>query len=292
MADLSQFAEATAAVKHSPHAVSAWEEAEGLAADLDKPDDIVGLFNETLAATLEPEVAEMIGERAGAFCDEWCGDEPKVLEKILSRVLVLAPASESALQRLSVIYTVAARWADVLALYDRSIGAAKDKSARVRLLREAAQLAKDVANQPEKAIAYYQQRPREVSRVLEKTLEIDPAHSRDLREEAGQRLAELDDVPAAMDHYAALLALAPESQVTEEKLRTLAERGGAHDRYGAGLANAARTAPNIDPTRKVALLAASAPCRPRPRRARPPAAASRARQGDRCVEARRRRSQG
>ena len=29
MADLSQFSEATAAVKHSPHAVSAWEEAEG-----------------------------------------------------------------------------------------------------------------------------------------------------------------------------------------------------------------------------------------------------------------------
>jgi len=91
MADLSQFAEATAAVKHSPHAVSAWEEAEGLAADLDKPDDIVTLFNETLADKLEPEVAEMIGERAGAFCDEWFGDDPKVLEKILSRVLVLAP---------------------------------------------------------------------------------------------------------------------------------------------------------------------------------------------------------
>ena len=35
--------------QHSPHAVSAWEEAEGLAAELDKPDDIVALYNETLA---------------------------------------------------------------------------------------------------------------------------------------------------------------------------------------------------------------------------------------------------
>src|SRR5450755_3172020 len=177
MADLSQFAEATAAVKHSPHAVSAWEEAEGLAADLDKPDDIVSLFNETLAATLEPEVAEMIGERAGAFCDEWFGDDPKVLEKILSRVLVLAPSSESALQRLSVILTVAERWADVLALYDRAIGASKDKQARIRLLREASQLAKDVANQPEKAIAYYQKLlplvpdDNRVSQSLERLLE-------------------------------------------------------------------------------------------------------------------------
>ena len=49
MADLSQFKEAAAAVKHSPHAVSAWEEVEALAADLDKPDDIVALYNETLA---------------------------------------------------------------------------------------------------------------------------------------------------------------------------------------------------------------------------------------------------
>src|SRR3569623_2674571 len=156
MADLSQFSEAPAAVQHSPHAVSAWEEAESLAADLDKPADIVALYTETLAGARVPHVAEMIGERAGAFCDEWCGDDPKMLEMILSRVLQLAPSSDSALQRLSVIYTVAERWADVLALYDRAVTATKDKPRKVRLLREAAQLAKDVANQPEKAIRYYQ----------------------------------------------------------------------------------------------------------------------------------------
>ncbi|HSN30408.1 MAG TPA: hypothetical protein VLT45_29165, partial [Kofleriaceae bacterium] len=84
MADLSRFSEAKAEVQHSPHAVSAWEEAESLAAELDKPDEIVALYNETLAASLEPQVAEMIGERAGSFCDEWFGDDPKMLEKILS----------------------------------------------------------------------------------------------------------------------------------------------------------------------------------------------------------------
>src|SRR6476469_4148794 len=136
MADLSEFAEATAAVKHSPHAVSAWEEAEGLAADLDKPDDIVALYNEALAGKIEPDIAEMIGERAGSFCDEWFGDDPKVLEKILARVLHLAPASESALQRLSVLYTVAERWDDVLKLYDRAIEQSKDNKAnRKRWLR-------------------------------------------------------------------------------------------------------------------------------------------------------------
>src|SRR4051812_6828954 len=156
MADLSHFAEATAAVQHSPHAVSAWDEAETLARELEKPDEIVALYTSTLAGKVEPEVAEMIGERAGAFCDEWFGDDPKVLEKILTRVLELAPASESALQRLSVILTVAERWNDVLALYDRAIDISKDKARRTRLLREAAQLAKDVSNQPDKAIRYYQ----------------------------------------------------------------------------------------------------------------------------------------
>src|SRR5438874_1108097 len=138
MADLSRFKEATEAVRHSPHAVSAWNEAEELARDLDKPDEIVALYSETLAGKLEPNVAEMIGERAGAFCDEWFGDDPSILEKILSRVNALAPASDSALQRLSVIYTVAERWTEALKLYDTAIGAAKDKARRVKLLREAA----------------------------------------------------------------------------------------------------------------------------------------------------------
>ena len=94
----------------------------------------------------------MIGARAGSFCDEWFGDDPAVLEKILVRVMKLSPSSESALQRLSVIYTVGERWNDALSLYDSAVGATKDKPSRVKLLREAAQLAKDVANQPDKAI--------------------------------------------------------------------------------------------------------------------------------------------
>lgn len=374
MADLSQFEEAAAAVKHAPHAVSAWEEVERLAADLDNPDAVVALYTETLASDVEPQVAEMIGERASSFCDEWFGDEPKVLEKILVRVTALAPASDSALQRLSVIYTVAERWSDALALYDRAVSSTKDKQRQIRLLREAAQLAKDVANQPDKAIGYYQtllpltpddvqigqslerllerherwadlialwesrlesqsrkerektrgriaavwldnladparalaaarpllseadddrestallerilgaqgatkpvrdatldllrshydqaQRPREVIRVIERVIALDPDGSGPLREEAGGRLAELDDLPAAMNHYAALLAMNPASESTDEKLRQLADRGGHHDRYADGVAAAARAQPDrTDPTRRVELLGEAA----------------------------------
>lgn len=371
MADLSQLKEAAAAVKHSPHAVSAWEEVEAIASELERPDDIVNLYREALSGEAQPQVAEMIGERAGEFCYEWFGDDPSVLEGILVRVSELAPASDSALARLSVIYTNAERWDDAFALYDRAIDATRDRTRRIRLLREAAQLAKDVANKPDKAIGYYQQllpltpddaqisqslerllerherwaeliqlwesrldnqskkdrersrlriaqvwldnladpqralaaakpllaeaeddrestqllerviespnaqkavrdatldalrshydgsaRPREVIRVLEKVIALDPAGSGALHEEAGGRLAELDDLPAAMDHYAALLAMNPGSSATEEKLRQLAERGGLHDRYADGVAAAARA--SKDATRQVGLLGEAA----------------------------------
>ena len=101
-------------------------------------------------------------------------------------------------------------------------------------------------------------RPREVIRVLEKSHRSSiRASTRELREEAGTRLAELDDLPAAMDHYAALLAIAPESTVTEEKLRQLAERGGHHERYADGVAAAARA--------RRAIRRARSSCSPRPR---------------------------
>ena len=371
MAQSSELEEALQSVKKAPHAVSAWQELEQLAADNERPDDVVAAYRTCLAGELTAEVAEMLGERAGAFCDTWFGDDPKVVENLLTRVLELAPNSESAVQRLSVVYTQAERWPDVLALYDGAIDATKDKTRRVRMLREAAQLAKDVAKLPDRAIGYLQKllplvpddaqlyqglerllernerwadlialwegklesqgkrdrektrariaaiwldslrdparalasikpllaeaesdqeacrllerviespdatravrenaldmlrahydstgRPREVIRVLERVIQLDPAGSRALREETGARLAELDDDKAAMAHYAALLALQPESSVTQEKLRQLAQRANNYAGYAEGVATAGRTSENV--TRRVELLAEAA----------------------------------
>jgi tetratricopeptide (TPR) repeat protein len=371
MADRAELDEAARAVRAAPQSTAAWDEVEDLAADLDSPDDVVALYREVLADDPATEIAGMVGERAAGFCDEWFGDDPKVLEGILVRVLELAPKNEAALQRLSVLYTHGERWDDLLRLYDRALEATKDKRRRTRLLREAAQLAKDVANQPDKAIGYLQKllplapddaqvgqslerllerherwadlialwegrldsqskkdrdksrariaacwldnladpgkalaavrpllaiadddkeacslleriiesphaqrndrdaaldllrshydataRPREVIRILERVIEIDPTHSQALREEAGARLAELDDDSGAMDHYASLLALQPESSVTQEKLRQLAQRSGDFARYAEGVAAAAPGTANI--ARRVELLAEAA----------------------------------
>ncbi|MBP6836338.1 MAG: tetratricopeptide repeat protein [Kofleriaceae bacterium] len=363
--------DATATVKQAPHAVSAWDDLESAAAAKDKPDVVVATYRQVLTGQVTAEVAEMIGQRACAFCDEWFGDDPKVLEGLLRRVLELAPNSESALQRLSVLFTDGERWNELLGAYDRALEASRDKTRRIRLLREASQLSKDVANQPDKAIGYMQRllpltpddhqlsiglerllerherwadlialwegrlegqsrkereksrgriaavwldnlrdpgralaaakpllseaeddaeatglleriiesrdasrqvrdaaldllrahydstaRPREVIRVLERVIAIDPAGSRALREETGARLAELDDDKAAMDHYAALLALQPESSVTQEKLRQLAQRATNWAGYADGVASAGRNAASV--ARRVELLAEAA----------------------------------
>ncbi|MBP6846707.1 MAG: hypothetical protein KA201_23320, partial [Kofleriaceae bacterium] len=367
----SDFATAAANVKSAPHSTAAWDELEELARDTDKPDDVIAVYRDVLQKGLDPQVVEMIGERAAAFCDEWFGDEPKVAEGLLGKVLDLAPQSETALGRLSVLYTQAERWADLLRLYDRALTAVKDAARRIKLLREAAQLAKDVANQPEKAIGYLQRllpltpddhqlslslerlleryerwadlialwegrlerqgkadrekarariagcyldnlrdsakalaavrpllaeaeddreacgllerivvaphtqdkerhaaldllrahydatsRPREVIRVLERVIDLDPTSSQALREEAGARLAELDDDQAAMDHYAALLALTPDSSVTQEKLRQLAQRSNNYAGYATGVAAAAARAATVG--RRVELLSEAA----------------------------------
>ena len=62
--------------------------------------------------------------------------EGRVEATLDSRVLEITPSSESALQRLSVIYTVGERWSDLLGLYDRALEATKDKARRIRLLRD------------------------------------------------------------------------------------------------------------------------------------------------------------
>ncbi|MCB9565054.1 MAG: tetratricopeptide repeat protein [Kofleriaceae bacterium] len=372
MASLAELEAAVQTVESAPHSTAAWEEVEGLASDLEKPDDVIALYRRVLAVDdLASDIIEMIGARAASFCDEWFGDDPKVAEGLLQKVLARAPQSETALQRLSVIYAAAERWPELFALYDRALDAIKDRGRSIRLLREASQLAKDVAGQPEMAIGYLQRllpltpddaqlsqslerllerhekwadlialwenrletqsrkdrertrariagcfldnlhdaaralaavrpllgaaeddteacqlleriieashthaavregaldllrahydstgRPREVIRVLERVIAIDPSGSQALREEAGARLAELDDDAAAMDQYAALLALSPDSSVTQEKLRQLAGRANDYARYAAGVAAAVPGATTV--ARRVELLAEAA----------------------------------
>jgi len=362
---------AVAAAIATPDDASTWDTIEGLAEEHDRPDDVAAAYLQVLEQDLPTETLLKIGERAAQFHEEWYGDDPKRLEGVLMRILEIDAKSEWALQRLTVVYTVAQRWNDLLEVYDRATEVVDDQVRKIQLLEEAAQVAKDVAGQPEKAISYLQklrplrphdaklahslerllekhelwrdlielwnarldgmsredrehhrvriaacwldnlgepgealaalrkllaeasndkeacellerilshdlstadvragalelltdryestERPREVVRVLELAIKFaDAKQIMELHESAGERLATLGDDVAAMEHYAALLVLQPESTSTQEHLREIAQHSDNFKRYAEGVAAAAEHSTG---SRRVALLTEAA----------------------------------
>lgn len=151
------FVAAATAVRADPSDDGAWDSLEEHAAAQNSPDDVSALYREVLAGDLATEVAPGLAQRAVQFHEEWCEEDSPLLVEVLQRVLQVDPtASEWAFQRLTVVYTVAERWDEVLDLYDREIEGAVDAFRRATLLEEAAQTAKDFAGAPERAIGYLQ----------------------------------------------------------------------------------------------------------------------------------------
>lgn len=370
----NEFDAAVEAIRQNPEDNGSWDIVMSLADDLQCPDEVANLFKEILARDLRRDVAEALGERAAGFLDEWFGDTPGLLRDVLMRVLELEPEAAWAFQQLTESFTQSEAWDDLLELYDHAIANALDDEHRIQLLDEAAQVAKDIANQPDKAIAYMQKlvplrpddsqlehslerllerherwrdlidlwnsklgslpaderdqsrvriascwldnlaqpakaleavkpllseatgadaeacdllervitfpktdaqvrnsaldllrihyestgRPREIVRVLEAAIEMSiPEESLALREEAGARLAALDEDVAAMNHYAALLLINPGHSVAQGRMLALARRSSEFARYAEGIA-AAANACDQDIPRKVALLAEAA----------------------------------
>ncbi|HUH03733.1 MAG TPA: tetratricopeptide repeat protein [Kofleriaceae bacterium] len=156
MADQNDLLAAIEAAKSEPGNGGAWDAVEDLAGELDAPDAVAAAYRSVLNADLDRELVLELGERAAQFHEEWYSDDPSGLIHVLTCMLEVDPGSTSAFQRLTVVFTVAERWSDLLGLYDDTIAAVTDDARRIRLLDEAAQVAKDVAGQPEKAIEYLQ----------------------------------------------------------------------------------------------------------------------------------------
>ncbi|MBK9754663.1 MAG: tetratricopeptide repeat protein [Nannocystis sp.] len=97
-------------------------------------------------------------------------------------------------------------------------------------------------------------RPEEVIRVLGVALPLaDPAAAIALHREIGERLVAIDRAVSAMEHYVALLGLAPDAHDDQRRLRHLAETTGEFLLYVLGLLGAADA--TRDRERRVALLA-------------------------------------
>ncbi|MET0391359.1 MAG: hypothetical protein ABW321_35625, partial [Polyangiales bacterium] len=146
------------AVRHNPDSRAKWDLVEELVDGAQRPSDVRALFRDVLQSTeLEPTVASDVGLRAVRFYENWYGEDSSELAELLQRVLARDEHAEWAFERLTVAWTAAERWDDLLAAYDTQIAREQVLERRRKLLDDAAQLAKDFAAQPDRAIGYMTQ---------------------------------------------------------------------------------------------------------------------------------------
>jgi len=182
----------------SPERYSLWDDAERIAADEQRPDDVTALYEHVLAKPLPREVALALCERAAAFLAEWSEDGAAVIA-VLVRALAIDPSAEWAFRRLTMLLTIERRWEELLEQYDRVLAATSDPAQKIVLLTEAAQVARDLAGRAERAIVYLDAlaklRPGDAQIVasLERLLEREGRY----RELVSLQRARLDSLSAA-----------------------------------------------------------------------------------------------
>ncbi|MBK8254771.1 MAG: tetratricopeptide repeat protein [Polyangiaceae bacterium] len=137
----------------SPERLELWDEAEAAAADEQRPDDVTATYLHVLAQPLSDELKLTLCERAAAFLSEWGEDNERVIG-VLSQALAIDANASWAFRKLTMLLTIERRWDELLAHYDRVIEATEDKSRKVELVSEAAQVAKDLAGRADRAIVY------------------------------------------------------------------------------------------------------------------------------------------
>ncbi len=174
------FATVLEAAHEQPDVPEFWDGAERLARELSRPRDVADAYERALSETLTADVVTFLGERAVAFQEEWFEDVAGVV-KILDRVLEVDSDAEWAFGRLKMIFDSGERWPELFALYDRTIVLADDARKAV-LYEDAAQIAKDFANDSDRAVDYLEKllalRPSDAHLVasLERLYERKGAH--------------------------------------------------------------------------------------------------------------------
>ncbi len=151
------FAAALRAAENAPESEDAWDHIEDLADKLQRPDEVATVYRAVLEKRLPKEVFAMVGERAYQFHDEWFGDSPDKIAGLLARIIELDSDADWAFERLTVMLTSAAQWDQLLDVYDKTLATTHAKEKRRRLLNDAAQAAKDFADDPDRAADYMQQ---------------------------------------------------------------------------------------------------------------------------------------
>jgi predicted Zn-dependent protease len=148
-----------------PGLESFWDRAEELARAQKRPQPVADAYKASLdrplassagPAGLDEEGALRVGERGVAFVEEWFDDQ-EVVVGMLRRIVALAPSATWAFDRLKLIYNAAERWTELFGLYDDVVKGQTDDDARVMILEDAVEVARDLVGDAERAISYLEQ---------------------------------------------------------------------------------------------------------------------------------------
>src|SRR5690606_8123312 len=191
-----------------PDAAALWDRAETLAASLEKPEPVAEAYERALARELSPELVGTLGKRMLEFHEQWFVDSAVLLPALLN-LLKQTPHARWALDRAVLALNGQGRFQEVYQLFDAAITYVPEEEERISLLDEAALTAKDLANDPERAIHYLEQlielKPKDMraQSTLERLYKRS-GHTRKLIDLLSKRLADLqgDDLVSMLDQIA------------------------------------------------------------------------------------------
>jgi tetratricopeptide (TPR) repeat protein len=149
--------EAIEIVDGDPSDEDKWDALEELADELQAPDPVLTAYRAVLERGLAKDLAPMIADRAVKFCQAWYIDTPEAMPDLLAAVVEKYTELDWAFERLVMLLTSSASWDQLLSLYDRTLATTRDEKKRRKLLEDASGLAKDFADQPDRAADYLQQ---------------------------------------------------------------------------------------------------------------------------------------
>ncbi len=132
----------------------AWDHLEEFAETPGFDARVAAVYREALESGLSASIFEMVSQRAVNFYDEWFGDSPTQLQALLSRIIELNPNASWAFNRLTELLSSLSSWDDLFAMYDKALDKVGDVDRKRELLEEAANIARDMADEPDRALDY------------------------------------------------------------------------------------------------------------------------------------------
>ncbi|MFO7180394.1 MAG: hypothetical protein DIU78_016965, partial [Pseudomonadota bacterium] len=132
-----------------------WDAVESTANARGEPQLAVRAYESALARTAKVDAVRWLGERLTRYVDQELGD-PRALTTGLLRVLEVCPDAWWAFDRVKLALGIERRFDTLFPLYDRRIAAEPDADVRLALLDEAAIAARDLADDAERALGYWE----------------------------------------------------------------------------------------------------------------------------------------